>query len=472
MATAKAFDFSNNGEPAKTPAELVSLKHATVFISRMTVRAVLVRELKNFGILKVNALDSAMECIEDMERNPAGLLVIDWEHGEQAVTKILRAAQGPHRVDTRPIYFMALDLADRVIKVANEFNVMQIHTGEISQAQIVKNLNELMQFSSISPASRKAYRELAYLRKNKDLDPAETLLRELCEDEPKNIRAAVELGAVLFEMAQYKEAKAWLTKVEAASRGDLRAQHLLARCHMKLGEFEEAEALLEKARLISPLHVDRLVDLGQILLNLDKVEAALGTFNQALKLDPDMKEAKIGKAQCNLLNGHVNEAIKLFGQIDSAQEVASIFNSSAILAIRQDRFKQGLNLYKSAVSHVAGEPHVLARVFFNMGVGLVKWGKNAPALAAFEKAASLDGTFDKATHNVSILKGLKTKGGQVSSPARLDDLASLSQEDEEFTGMDFGVSATKAKIKGPAQPVVEDDDELDDSYFQSLVSGS
>lgn len=473
MATARAFDFSgkdkDKDQTPTAPARELSIKSATVFISRTTVRSVVGRELKAYGIATVSSFDNAAEVCEELSKNPDSLLVVDWEHGEQTVTKVLRAAQGPFRVDTRPIYFIALDLAERVISVANEYNVMQIHTGEISQAQIVKNLDELLKFSSMTPACRKAFRDVATLRKNGDLQGAEPILKKICEEEPTNIRAAVEFGATLFDLGRYEAALAWMKRVHGASGGDLRAQHLLARCLMKMGEFEEAQKLLEAASLISPHNLDRLVDLGHILLNMEKTEEALGKFNEALKLDKDFKEAKVGKAQCTLLEGHVNEAMKFLGQIETAQELASIFNDSAIIAIRQGHFKQGLSLYKSAVTYVSSDTQVLARVFFNMGVGLLKWGKGEYALIAFEQAASLDDKFAKAAHNVEILKALKAKGGALTDTKRIQELKSLSREDEEIGAMDFGVKSAAEK---PAPTEDNDVDELDDSYFQSLVSGS
>ena len=470
MGAAKAFDFATNKEQVPPGAKDLPVKRATLFVSRMTVRTVLVRELKSYGIPLVNCFDSPMECCEDLLKNPESLFVVDWEHGEQAVMKVLKAAQGPYRIDTRPIYFIALDLAERVIAVANEFNVMQIHTGEISRAQIVKNLNELLDFSAMSTSCRKTFRDLVALRKSGNIEATENLLQDLCEGEPGNIRASLEMGATLFDLGRFQEAEDWMSQLHANHRDDLRAQHLFARCLMKRGEFEKAQKILEQAWLISPHNVDRLVDLGNILLNLNKTEAALGKFNEALKLDKDLLTAKVGKAQCNLLKDHVNEAMKLLGQIDNPQELASIFNSAAILAIRHEQHKQGLSLYKSAVTFVASDSRVLARVFFNMGLGFVKWGKSEQALKAFEQAASLDEKFTKASHNIEVLKGLKAKGMQVPMPQRLHELEELSQEDEDFGSIDFGVKEPAKKLAAAAGD--DEENEVDDSYFQSLVSDS
>jgi len=468
MATARAFDFTGK-ELNAAPAKELAIQTATVFVSRTTVRSVVVREMKNYGVITVNAFETAADVIEDLRKNPESMLVVDWEQGEKTVTKVLRAAQGAFRVDTRPIYFMALDVAERVIAVANEYNVMQIHTGEISQAQIVKNLNELVKFVTLSPACRQTFRDIAAMRKKGDLASGEALLKKLCDDEPDNLRAAVEYGATLFDLGQYKDALLWMQKVHPASQGDLRALHLLARCLLKLGFFEKAQKLLDEAWLISPHNVDRLVDLGHILLNMDKKEEALGKFNEALKLDKDFKEAKVGKAQCAMLEGHLNEALKFLTQIDSPQELASIFNSAAIMAIRQGQYKQGLSLYKSAVTYISSDTQVMARVFFNMGVGLVKWGKAAQALSAFEHAAKLDANFAKASHNAAVLKAQKARGGALTGPKRIQQLETLEQDGKELGALDFDVSHTPTEARPDDAANV---DEIDDSCFQSLVSDS
>jgi hypothetical protein len=122
--------------------------------------------------------------------------------------------------------------------------------------------------------------------------------------------------------------------------------------------------------------------------------------------------------------------------------LASIFNSAAIIAMRQGQFIQGLGLYKSAVTYVSSESHVLARVFFNMGVGLMKWDKAVQALAAFEQAAALDVNFTKAIHNVEILKAQKTTGGPLTPARHIQELASLNQQDEVFGAKDFSASPT------------------------------
>ena len=470
MGAAKVFDFPQSGkdQTVEARANQSTVARATVFISRVTVRSVMMRELKNYGIGELKFADSVEECAEDMQANPNSMLVIDWEFGEQKVTRALRAAQGTYRLDTRPIYFLALDVSDRVIAVAGEYNVAQIHTGEISQAQIIKNLDELLVFSLTTPLCQDTFRKVCALRKDGDWKASALMMHELCDAEPRNLRAAVEYGFDLCEAGRVDAAEKWLRDVCKRFPEDLRAKHLLARCAMKKGKFSEAKKLLKEASLISPHNVERLVDLGRVLLGLDQVDEALGQFTEALKLDSDFSEAKVGKAQCDLLRGHVNEAMKLLSQLETPQETASVFNSAAILAVRHQHYKQGFSLYKTACGFLRSDSHLLARVFFNMGVGLLKWGKIEAAIQAFQRAIVLDPSLTKAQHNIGILSGNAPRGEKASSH-RIEEMESLDQ--------DYSVksSSEEASMDGDSgsddepEPSVED---VDDTYFQSLIAST
>ncbi len=424
MGAAQDIDKSELETELVAPVKDAPIMRAVIFVSRDTVRSVLMRELKSYGIPEVKAQESLADCIEDLRKDPNSLLVIDWESGEENVAKALGAAQGPHRVDTRPIYFIALDLSERVISIAHEYNVAQIHTGEISQSDITKHLDEIVNFSLMSPLCRQTFREVAELRRKGDRPMVVSKMRDLCDREPGNLRAAVELGYSYCDANMLDDAERWLHSVATRYPQDLRTKHLQARCAMRRGQFEKAYEILQEASLISPNNVERLVELGNILLNMDRVKEAMSRFKAALKLDEGSREAKTGRAQCQMLLGQVNEAVKMLGQMDNPEELASVFNGAAILAIRQQRFEQGLDLYKAAIGFVSHDNSSVARVFFNMGVGLVKWGKPKTALAAFERAAELDPKLEKAKHNQNVLQASLKKGSTPgkAAPEKVPDV--------------------------------------------------
>lgn len=423
-----------------------AIREAVIFVSRLALRPIISRDLKAAGIETVQTVESTVDCISAILHRPHCLLVIDWEQGEEEVIKVLKAAQGEFGVDTRPIYLIAFQSSQRLISVAHEYNVAQIHSGEISKAQIEKNLKELTQFSLLSELCRETFAKVAKARKAGDNKTVLNLLSTLTKAEPDNMRAAVEYGYSLCEEGGLGAAIEHLVGVTNRFPFELRAKHLLARCYMKLGEWDKAQSYLEQAELIDPKNVDRLCDYGRALMNTDQIKKAMGKFNKALELDADCSEAKMGRIQCDLLLDHMNDALKMLNQMQGAQELASVFNGAAIIAIRKKNFKQGLSLYKTAVSYVSGDSSVLARVFFNMGLGLVKWGKIPLAVAAFEKASKLDPTFAKARHNAKLIEALNRKGVDVHN------LRYAKGEDKKAEGNAIG---------SLDEPFADDDEFLD-----------
>ncbi|RZA22548.1 MAG: tetratricopeptide repeat protein, partial [Proteobacteria bacterium] len=229
------------------------------------------------------------------------------------------------------------------------------------------------------------------------------LLQNLYLAEPDSVQVANEFAFALCECNLWSMASEHLVKIVGKFPFDARSKHLLARCAMQSGDFSKAQSYLEQASLLSPYNVSRLCDLAEVFLNQYELDQALGSFRQALELDPDCSPARQGELQCELLLGTANDALKLLRQLEDPSQFASVFNGAAIIAVRTGHFQQGIKLYQSAVSQLSAHPDLSSRVFFNMGLGLYKWGKRKLAVQAFDRAVELDAGNDKAIHNAKAL---------------------------------------------------------------------
>lgn len=491
-------------EKSQAPADL---KSTIVFVKRFILKTVLSKELGRCGLTEVIHTESEQEVLDKLADYPKALLVIDWEHGERSVVKILQAAQGRYKVDTRPIYLLASSLSPKLLGIASDYNIIQLHIGEISAKNIQDEIKIITDFGYQSLFCHKTFSQVARLRSDDSWKPAEKLLRDLVVIEPRNQQASLELAENLYETGDYVDAAEITAKVVAADPSNLRGRHLLARTMMKQGDMENALAMLEQVCAEGTLNLDRLVDLGRCLIKVDRIAEAVEKFDEALKLDILSKEALLGKSECALLVGNINEAVYLMRQVANEKEVASIFNNIAIMCMRKRRFEKGLQLYKAAISHIGKSPHVLARVTFNMGIGYLKWGKLKKAQLAFESASQLDLGFEKAKHNAELLKSyhLKRKvaegapdtkpkkdlasptGGEEIKDKTLPSSAATIKSDRPshdgasaLPRADEGAPKREApEITLPSDPAAKaklDDavaaelfDELDDSFFQNLV---
>ena len=75
-------------------------------------------------------------------------------------------------------------------------------------------------------------------------------------------------------------------------------------------------------------------------------------FEEILRLAPELKQAKKGQAKSQLLAGEINEGLNLIRSSLNPREIASVFNTAAIIAIRNGKYPEGLVIYKVAAKHL------------------------------------------------------------------------------------------------------------------------
>ena len=143
-------------------------------------------------------------------------------------------------------------------------------------------------------------------------------------------------------------------------------------------------------------------------MELSRPQDAKKTFDKILQIAPGSKVGSSGKSSSMLALGEINEALGILREAASARELAAVFNTTAILAIRKGNYEAGMNLYKVAMDALGDRPKVLARLMFNMGIGFHKWEKPDESLQCFQQALKLDGSFADAAHNLSIMTQQKS----------------------------------------------------------------
>lgn len=149
-------------------------------------------------------------------------------------------------------------------------------------------------FYKRSPANQKSFDKAASaIDKKKYLD-AETLLKSLVANDPKDYQAWTELGTVfLYEKNLTEAEKAYRQSLEVRP-GFLLALMNLGRLNLMQNRFEEAIPYLSKAVEVKPTSADANYFLGDAYLRIKKGSKAVGYLYEALKLDP------VGKAEAHL----------------------------------------------------------------------------------------------------------------------------------------------------------------------------
>jgi tetratricopeptide (TPR) repeat protein len=278
--------------------------------------------------------------------------------------------------------------------------------------------------------------QLAFARERKDLEFAGRIVNEMERQFPNSPRVVVEKADNLILAEKWDEAMQVLTPLREKNPPNLRALHLTGRCLARSGDHAGALSVLTAANLLNPHNAARLVDIGNILLETNEFLKAKDTFDEALDMEKENRDAKVGKAKCLLLEGEVNDALELTKQLSGPRELAAIFNTTAVLSIRHGDYDKGMQLYRHAIKAVMDSKSLSARLFFNLGVAYHRQGRPKDAKAQFEKSAQLDPEFAKAIHNVRAMGQRKlAAGAEYSAPmAEESEFVDLfaSQDEDEF----------------------------------------
>jgi Flp pilus assembly protein TadD len=429
-----------------TPAATPSLRSPILWSPRSEVRDAVRAVLKDLGAEDVVLPKTKEACVEDLIGRPDSILILDWQAGAEDSNQVLAAIKRHFHVETRPIVMLIPELDDKVVATGAEYGVSQIHAGPVSKDSLKECLAALLREDASTKDVRASLVNVATARDKGDWAVATPMLMELHDKYPDNERVATELAENLIYEGAWDHAA---TVLEPFTKGEppyIRALHLLGRCALAKGDADKAIGLLERAKIINPHNAMRLVDLGTALLQVDRVADARENFEAAAELDPDSKDARAGQGQCMLLQGEVNEALTLLKESSGPRELASIFNTAAVLAMRQGRFDQGMALYKAALQAVSRDEKVASRLYFNMGIGYKRWNKPDRAVACFEKSLELDPTYVKAArHKDHAQRSPRRETPPPAAPAKAPQADGSAFAEEDFTavGRTPGAAAKK-----------------------------
>lgn len=394
-----------------------------ILSERDQVSIALRTELKKFKLDNDSIFisDKPIDCFEALQDSENSLVIIDWDSNIQKVTLMLESIQTEHKYEQIPIYLIASETTDRLIYTAKEFNATKIHQGELSPSEIKADLTEIFKnIKEISPL-----REIlnAILEKKREKKWAEALdiIVQSSDEIKKSERVVMEWADTLLKLKNYEEAEAKLAEIMTDEQTNPKAIHLYGTCLIKTGDLDGATGQMLKAKNLTPFNASRLVDLGNALIHLGEFEDANDTFNEAKQLDPHNKGATKGQGRANLMLGKINEALDILKELGDPLEIASVFNSAAIISIKMGHHEDGLKLYDAALNALQGDPTVESRLYYNKGIGFMHSKKPKEAHGAFLKAVELDPEYEDAKHNLAVLEGHKkpsTKDGNNPIPSR------------------------------------------------------
>lgn len=344
------------------------------------------------------------------------IIVLDWDiaSAEELAEFFQKLRKIPGRRSI-PVVVAANAVHTSLVAMSTEYAFARI----IEKTKLEDQLQDILS-GLFAEQEKSSSLKSAFLKLDRALDsgvPAEidAAAEELYAAYPDNMRAQLEFANYCIRHRQYDQAEEIVIRVLNEYPQHLRALNIKSRLLLLNGRAEDAHGILSQCDLLSPANVDRLVMIGDAHYQQGHFEEARKKYESALDVDAESKDAKKGVGAVELSTGDVNKALEFFRESATEEEMASIYNTAAIMAVRSGHFEKGLRLYTAARSPIK-TPRLLSKVVFNMGLAYKKWNKNDAAEKCFEEAVKLSPENQKAVEHLTLMR---SKTGVASQPVEI-----------------------------------------------------
>lgn len=389
-----------------TTPDKLNINQAILCLSRAYIRPVIKQELKLMGIHATIQADNPRACCEHLVAYPKAALILDWDLGLKDLNRILKAASAELGVGARPILLFCSDASEQVVSLCLEYNVIRIHSGEISRTVIASHIRHLSRLEENLLDIKDRLLQILYAKTKAKNDVAIFALRKLLNKNKDNLRVLCELTNSLIEENEWNDAKSLIEPIRDEYKRDPRVAQLWSRILMHEKKYQQATTLLEHFRDINPFHAERLQYIGECYLKVGRYRDAVDIYKTLIDIDGTDEKAYTQLATAHILDGEINTALELFKSISSPQEHASIFNNAAILCVQEEKFNQAIKHYQTALALAKNSTEITSRLVFNLGLAYYKWGKLELAEKCFTRSLEENPRFNKSLINRNVLANI------------------------------------------------------------------
>jgi tetratricopeptide (TPR) repeat protein len=261
------------------------------------------------------------------------------------------------------------------------------------------------------------------------LDKAEQGYRQILAVHPQHPEALYQLAVVMQRKGEIQSAEALLADLLQINPSDSKAWFSLGNLHQAQGCLSAAETAyqkalipqLESATLASAIHHN----LGYVLQQQDKWDAAIACYQQAYNLQPNSIEAEVSLANALYAQGKLSpEKRAHYARVNC--DLGSKRQQAGDLTVALEYYRQSIQL----------DPHQ-AKPYYHLGSTLQAQGYLDEAIAAYQKAHELQPDYLQAEvslANILYLQGNLSSEQQAHYAVVNYDLGNECQQADDLVG--------------------------------------
>lgn len=317
------------------------------------------------------------------------LIVTEWyfDFGISGYTFIQRIRNaGMNRV---PVVVLSKSLSKEYSQLFTDLNIFQIIVKPSDRKKMLLIIAWTIT-QSVRPTEPKTIeRRILYHLHSSEYGDAFHLKRRLSGHPGASVSRLKYLeGVFSYIEKDYEKSEKLLDEaMKLSSSRSVDIMSLLGTVLWKLGQYDKALDILRTAADISPLNIDRICSVADLLLELGRVSESDDYLSRAKKIDVFNVRYITSMAKRALYFKNDDELSLLLDQLKVSDSVFGFLNNLAVSAIRNRDFELGIEYYQRSLSYINDRKSVVyAVIHYNLGLAFVKIGRPKASRVHLERA--------------------------------------------------------------------------------------
>lgn len=241
------------------------------------------------------------------------------------------------------------------------------------------------------------------------------LLSKGAEIDELRQHASAITSAVWLNEENYIKAEQSLRLALSQNQSNISIRNMLARLLSRKGNYSEALMLLEHHPRAPFLETLTLLNMARIAMEAADHSRAERCFTECHQRDNSNPEAELGLGKIAFARGNLEKASIHFTRAGRSGELASYFNQMAIALVNQQRYKEALAIYQSALKVLPSrDKHHF--IHYNIALAQKKRGALLEAADSFAASLKLSPDYEKAIQGLSEVLRLAAENGTDNNP--------------------------------------------------------
>lgn len=385
--------------------------------------------LEKIGVTSIETFESGTAAFEWFATNPRqpDLVIMEWKipglTGGILIQRI--RALGHHQV---PIVVVSSLVKTGDAHIISEMGVDACVAKPIDRESFYKLIFQEMQNARRPLDERAKYKKIKRLLQVGNITEAQSKIAALCKSPETSLAIRKEIEAIYYA-TKGKYQKAADIGIEAIKVGGdvLTLLTLVGKSLLKVGDFERALKYLDKANSICPSNIERLLNIAEANIQLDRLDAAQDAISNSKMLDPSNVDVQQMERKVKIVKGEALTQTNAMNDREFGRDIISYMNNRAVALSRTKRLDDATKLYQSTVDSIPSNWQALRDVVnYNLALAYSRQNNAQKAVEVLEQMANMNEMSPLFKRVKSLReKAMNALSGKaelvVNDPAKADD---------------------------------------------------